>query len=108
MESNNKKFYTIFWFGTQRPSVEQEKKLNEGDTIKDVLYFDNDELNKCLQCLQLTSNENVLLVTNGMASNTIILDENILTQVHNLHHVKGIYADTTYCHRYASQRFPKV
>jgi hypothetical protein len=108
VESNNKKFYTIFWVGTQGSNVEKAKKLNEEDTIKDVIYFDDDNTEKCLKCLQQTSNENILLVITGMMSNKIMTNEKVLTQIHNLHQVNSIYVDTKYSNRHPSKLFPKV
>ncbi len=110
MESNNKKFYTVIWLGAQRLSVQQDKKLKEGDAIKHVLYFDDDDddRDKCFKCLQLISSENVLLVISDMSNNKIVLDEKIFSQVHSLYQVKNIYVDAKYCNCYPSQRFPKV
>lgn len=108
MELNNTKFYTVFWVGTPSFSTVQEKKLTEGGTIKHVLSFDDDNIDKCLECLRSTLNENILLVIIGMATNKIVLDEKILSQVHNLHQVKNIYVNEKYCNRHPSQLFPKV
>ena len=103
MASNNKKFYTICWLGTQRLHIEQEKKLNEGDTIKDTIYFDDDDIDNCFKVLQLVWNEHILFVVTEIARSTIVLSE-----IHNLHQIKVIYVISTNGNGYESQSLPKV
>jgi len=103
MASNNKKFYTICCLGTQSLNVGQEKKLNGRDTIKDILYFVDDDVDNCFKVLQLIWNENVLFVVTEMACSTIVLSE-----IHNLHQIKAIYVISTNGNSYVSQSFPKV
>ncbi|UJR17649.1 hypothetical protein I4U23_004545 [Adineta vaga] len=108
MESEKKKFYALIWLGSQKPNAEQEKQLNGTDVIKHILYFEEDDSDNCLKCLQLISNENVLLIVTDTASNRIVVDEKCLAQIHDMHHIKCIYTDTKYSNRHLSQRFPKV
>ena len=108
MEPNNEKIYTVVWFGTPGISIDQEKKMNEEDKIKDVLYLEHNDIDECLKVLELIRNESVLLVISNMTSNQIMQDEKFLTRIHNAHQVRLVYVHATHTNRQRSQLFPKV
>ncbi|CAF3646872.1 unnamed protein product [Rotaria socialis] len=108
MELNNPKLYTVVWFGTPRLDIDEESKVNAEVIIENGLYVEDNDINSCLKKLQLMQDENILLVITGMASDKLILDENLLTQVHHLPQVKIIYVPAKYGNRHPSHVFPKV
>ncbi|CAF3262266.1 unnamed protein product [Rotaria socialis] len=108
MELNNPKLYTVVWFGTPRLDIDEESKVNAEVIIENGLYVEDNDINSCLKKLQLMQDENILLVITCMASDKLILDENLLTQVHHLPQVKIIYVPAKYGNRHPSHVFPKL
>ena len=108
MEESDRKLYTVVWFGTPRLDTDEETKINAEGTIKNVLYISDNDVNSCLKTLQLMQDENILLVTTGVASDKIILDEKLLAQIQHLPQVKIIYVPAKYDNRRPSHFPSKV